>query len=43
MEFGRVRRAMFSAGSSIHTPALKWRTFDRLSISLPNGNIALGA
>jgi hypothetical protein len=34
---------MSSASSSIDTPALTWRTFDWLSISLPKGNVARGA
>lgn len=37
MELSSVRRAMSSASSSIDTPALTWRTFDWLSISLLKG------
>lgn len=37
MELRSVRRAMCSASSSIDTPALTWRTFEWLSISLLKG------
>ncbi|MBT8426097.1 MAG: hypothetical protein KJO67_14055, partial [Silicimonas sp.] len=37
IELSSVRHAMSSANSSIDTPALTWRTFDWLSISLLMG------